>query len=66
MIEKDKTSNIFYVHCDEKHCNHSDEFDTNDDWAALIAEIKADGWQIQNIDGEWYHRCPACVEKGKK
>jgi Fe2+ or Zn2+ uptake regulation protein len=61
MIEKDSTFGIFTVSCDG--CGFDREFDVNDNWDALMREMKAEGWVSKKVNGEWEHYCPDCVEE---
>ena len=36
------------------------------DFRMAVAEIKSQGWQVFKKQGEWHHRCPACVAKDKE
>lgn len=54
------------VECD--FCEFSEDIETNDDWSVLMSEMKERGWwKIKDKDtGKWDHKCPTCVEKGKR
>lgn len=36
-----------------------------EDFEILLADAKADGWRASRIEGEWRHRCPACVKANR-
>jgi len=36
-----------------------------EDFEILLADAKASGWRASRIEGEWRHRCPACVKAGR-
>jgi Fe2+ or Zn2+ uptake regulation protein len=60
MIEKDYNTKVFTVHCEG--CDETEEIDTNDDWQAMIAELKARGWKIVKTKDGWDHYCPTCAD----
>ena len=36
-----------------------------DDFYVMIEEAKSAGWRMgKDKNGEWYHLCPSCIEKG--
>lgn len=47
----------FIAECD--HCSETLETDA-DDWHGGIAAMKAAGWRIRPVGGEWDHKCGCC------
>ncbi len=63
MIESDKDFGTFEMYCDEVGCDHSEQFDTDGDFYAMIKEAKESGWVIKKDGDDWVHTCPICSEK---
>jgi len=62
MIERNSAFNTFEVTCD-RCSSETAEFDCDNGWAAMIDELRAEGWAIRkDDDGDWEHIGPACVE----
>lgn len=58
MIER--ANGGFDVHCDG--CSNAEFIDV-EEWGELMTEMEAMGWKSINVDGDWEHRCPVCIEK---
>lgn len=56
-IEKDKHGE-FYAECSS--CEDIEELPDAGDFQEAVEEVKALGWKITHIGGEWYHLCPTC------
>lgn len=50
------------IACDE--CGDETTTFESDEFEAMIAAIKADGWNVARPDGHWQHTCPDCVKDG--
>ncbi len=61
MIEKNYPFGDFDVSCDEKGCDVSANYDTDNNWQEMINQMKEDGWIITKKDGDWHHICPDCA-----
>ena len=44
------------------HCSATLDLFEEDEFEAMIADAKANGWQVRNEDGGWTHRCTGCQE----
>lgn len=51
---------IFTIYCDERKCQESEEFDTDNDFRSFIDEAKAAGWRVYKDGSNWAHKCPSC------
>ena len=50
------------ANCDK--CGYEETFDACDwDWQDVVDEIKAEGWKIYKVRGEWRNMCPDCRRK---
>ncbi len=58
MIER--TEDGFEVACD--YCSNDIEV-SGHDWNEMLAEIKANGWHIRQVNGEWKHMDDECWKK---
>lgn len=57
MLEKNGPT--FEVTCD--FCPN--DLDTGeDDFHMAVTELKLKGWRVFKKDGEWVHKCAACLE----
>lgn len=61
MIERE--GGMFAVSCDKVGCDTQDLYDTDGDWNGMIRQMKADGWEIRRVDGEFEHVCPGCADE---
>lgn len=59
MIDRQKLGG-YDVSCDR--CPEQEFFDV-ELWGELMSEMRSAGWRCEEVDGEWEHCCPACVEK---
>jgi len=59
MIDRSYLDDTFTITCDESGCVCEEIYNTGGDWDAMIAQAKADGWVMQQTEGEWKHSCPA-------
>lgn len=52
----------YTVDCD--FCSYSEDthFDLADGFMAVVDYIKEEGWRIFKKHGDWYHKCPCCIE----
>ena len=57
-IERD--GRLRMIACDK--CGNSLDLFEEDEFNAMIADAKANGWHIRNEDGGWTHICPAHQE----
>ena len=48
--------------CDD--CGSESPAYEEDEFEAMIASAKADGWQITRPEGKWEHRCCDCSKAG--
>ena len=64
MIEKNFKTESFNVQCD--FCSHSEEFETDGDWHAMIDRAKDLGWRFFKDGSEWKSKCPDCMEQTKE
>ena len=62
MIDTNYDLHIYSVVCD--CCGQEvDDFDIEDGWDNMIAEIKLLGWKFKREeDGTWIHQCHECYE----
>lgn len=58
MIEKQGSS--YVLSCD--YCGNYDE-EEFDDFLDAVSHKKATGWVSVYSDGEWFDKCPACLEE---
>ena len=63
MIEKDRKSKKFTMHCDQMGCEKSQEFNTRGDFKEMVRQAKESGWMICKDMDFWNHTCPSCAEK---
>lgn len=61
IIEYDNDSEFMEVECNE--CNETGEFDGS--FIDCIDDMKLEGWDIKQVDGEWEHICPDCKNPKK-
>lgn len=47
--------------CDEG-CGTEFPGGVQEDFRAFVAELKAAGWKVEMVRGEWTHTCPDCRE----
>lgn len=58
MIERQHGQTAFS--CD--NCPTTSNLVDDDDFKALVREVRSEGWGIEKIDGEWVHTCPDCAK----
>lgn len=50
------------IECD--HCTEQTEVYSSDGFYAMVAQAKAEGWEIKrDADGDWSHQCADCRGK---
>lgn len=56
MIDQQKGRIV--IECDS--CSETHGGDEGDEFAAVWAEAKRDGWRTKKIGNDWVHGCPKC------
>ena len=41
-------------------CPYDEQYDG--DFMEVVSQAKEDDWKIFQVEGEWTHKCPSCVE----
>lgn len=61
-----RRGNYHLVGCD--YCGHEERFECDNDWSELMSMMSDGGWwKLKDKDtGQWSHKCPECVEKGRR
>ena len=55
-----------YVNKYELQCDFcSNSIDDFMDFQEAVEYKKANNWKSKNINGEWFDKCPECLEKGE-
>ena len=57
-LQKDPMGFGYEIYCD--FCEYWRAVD-DDDFFAVIEEVKAEGWKIFKDDDDWKHKCPDCA-----
>lgn len=57
----ERYGNKYALQCD--FCSNSvDDFE---DFQEAVDYKKANNWKSRNINGEWFDKCPDCLEEGE-
>ena len=59
MIEFYDRDKLMDMTCDT--CKSTGEFEG--DFMECIDQFKDDNWTVKEVDGEWEHQCPDCINK---
>lgn len=58
----ERYGNKYELQCD--FCSNSvDDFE---DFQEAVDYKKANNWKSKNINGEWFDKCPHCLERGEE
>lgn len=48
------------IECDTSGCTSTHEGSPGDDFSAVWADAKSEGWTTRKIANEWMHGCKSC------
>lgn len=60
MIEYDNRMESGTVYCDGAKDGCRGEIQVDGTFQEVVAEIRSEGWKVENDGGQYYHYCPTC------